>query len=112
MNPIRLGYSSWIIILIIILIITLVIQLTGQNTDTFINYPQQVDPMKTVNSNPDVAAANNNYAALLLFLQNNPSKSGNFIADIKQKFFTNNCTVKSDIDFNNIAKMSSGMPFS
>lgn len=84
--------------------------LTNQS-ESFVNYPQQVDPAAKPNSDPEATTANNNYASILLFLQKNPAKSVKFIADIKQKFFNDNCTVKDDIDFNNIAKLPFGMPF-
>jgi len=80
--------------------------------DSFINYPQQVNPSSTIKSNPEANTANNNYASILMFLQKNPAKSVKFISDIKQKFFNDSCTVKNNIDFNNIAQLPSGMPFS
>jgi hypothetical protein len=62
-------------------------------------------------SNPEKDSANNNYASILLYIQNNPSKSFKFIQDIKQKFFDSSCSIKSDIDFNKIAQMPNGMVF-
>jgi hypothetical protein len=46
-----------------------------------------------------------------MYIQKNPSESLKFIQDIKNKFFEDSCTVKSNIDFNNIAQMRDGMPF-
>jgi hypothetical protein len=86
-------------------------KLSSTQRDSFVNYPQQVNPTAKISSNNDSATANNNYASILLFLQNNPSKSANFIADIKKKFFSDSCTVKDNIDFTNIAQMPDGMPF-
>ncbi len=80
--------------------------------DFFINYPQQVNPMAAPKSSPNTDAANNNYAAILMFIKDNPSKSLKFIQDIKQKFFDDSCKVKSNIDFNNIAQLPSGVIFS
>ena len=112
MNLIKLGYSSWIIVLNLILLIVLLYILHLRQTDSFTNYPQQVDPMAKPVSKPDVDAANNNYASLLMFIQSNPSKSLNFIQDIRKKFFDDTCKVKSNIDFNNIAQLPLGVPFS
>lgn len=112
MNLIKLGFSSWIIIVNIILLIILLYKLRTNRRDFFINYPQQVNPMTTSKSNPNTDAANNNYAAILMFIKDNPSKSLKFIQDIKQKFFDNSCKVKSNIDFNNIAQLPSGVIFS
>ena len=83
------------------------------------NYPQQVDPLAKPqtegslwqSTNNGASEANNNYAALLMFIQKNPSNSINFIEDIKQKFFDDSCKVKPQINFNNIAQMPNGMPF-
>lgn len=111
MNLYKLGTSSWIIILNIILGITLFVLLMLKSREYFINYPQQVNPQAKPQSNPDAAAANNNYAALLMYIKKNPSNSIKFIQDIKQKFFDSTCNVKSSIDFNNIAQMPNGQPF-
>jgi hypothetical protein len=112
MNLSKLGISSWIIFLNIFLIITLYIVILTNKYESFANIPQQVNPTATISSNPEITTANNAYASILMFLQNNPSKSAKFIEDIKNKFFSNNCTVKSDINFTDIAKMPYGMPFS
>ncbi len=79
--------------------------------DLFTNYPQQLNPMAEPKSNPEKDSANNNYASILLYIKNNPSKSFKFIQDIKQKFFDSSCSIKSDIDFNKIAQMPNGMVF-
>ncbi len=111
MNLTKLGFSSWIIFLNITLLLVLLIQLYKQPRETYVNYPQQVNPSAPVKSDPDAVAANNNYASILMFLQKNPAKSVKFIKDIKNKFFTDGCTVKDNIDFNNIAQLPDGMPF-
>lgn len=117
MNLLKLGVSIWIIILNVLLLSILLIILntnTNKNTkiyDNFMNYPQQVNPSATVVSNPAVTSANNNYASILMFIQNNPSKSAKFITDIKSKFFDDTCKVKNIIDFKNLAEMPNGMPF-
>jgi hypothetical protein len=118
MNLSKLGYSSWIIIINVILILALIIRiflpLFTTQYDTYINYIHQVDPTVEIDStvSSEIATANNSYASLLMYIKNNPSKSAKFIADIKDKFFNDNCTVKSDIDFGNIAQFKGGMPFS
>jgi hypothetical protein len=112
MNLSKLGASSWILILNLILITILVIVLTTDVGERFVNYPQQVNPTATPQSNPDAAAANNNYASILMYVQKNPANSTKFITDIKNKFFSDSCTIKNSIDFNNIAQFPDGMPFS
>jgi hypothetical protein len=111
MNISRFETSYWIVIIILVLCSIFLFQTVYVLNEPYMNYPQQIDPMGNSDSNPDIASANNNYSELLLFLQNNPSKSGAFISDIKNKFFTDNCTIKSDIDFNNLAQMPNGLPF-
>jgi hypothetical protein len=111
MNLTKLGTSSWIVILNIVLISILLAIVMLNRRERFINYPQQVNPTVKPASNPDTNTANNNYASLLLFLQNNPSKSVKFIQDIKQKIFKDGCEVKNDIDFDNLAKLPNGMVF-
>ena len=86
-------------------------RLSSKQRDSFVNYPEQVNPDAKIVNDPDATTANNNYASILLFMQKYPAKSGNFIADIKNKFFTDSCTVKDNIDFPNIAQMPAGMPF-
>lgn len=110
MNRFDLGFSAWIIVLNIILLV-IFIYTTTNTYDYFVNYPQVVDPTSTPKSDQEANAANNNYASILMYIQSHPSKSINFISDIKQKFFNNSCTVKDDINFNTIAQMPSGMPF-
>jgi len=111
MNLDILNFNWWIILINILLLTTFLIQIWKRN-ETFINYPQQVNPDAPISQNNDIETANNNYAALLLFIKNNPSKSANFIADIRNKFFEDQCKVKNYIDFNNIATFSDGVPFS
>ena len=116
MNPAKLGFSAWLIILNSILLMTLIVIIlmnTDSVNETFINYPEQVNPSAKISSDSDASAtANNNYASILMFLQKNPAKSGKFIEDIKSKFFDTSCNIKSDIDFKSIATMPYGMPFS
>lgn len=71
-----------------------------------------MDSFENTVSDADLSEANNQYAALLLFLQQNPTKSVKFIEDIKQKFFNDSCTVKDNIDFSNLAQFKNGMIFS
>lgn len=114
MNLLKLGSASWIIVLNLILTCVLIVVLI-KNKERFINYPQMVNPMAIVPSETksnETASANNNYAALLMFIQQNPQKSAKFITDIKQKFFKSSCEVRDNIDFANMAKMPNGMPFS
>jgi hypothetical protein len=111
MNLIKLGTSSWIIFLNITLLLILLYVLSHNNLDSFINYPQQVNPSANPKTNSDVVTANNNYASILMYIQQNPSKSVKFIQDIKQKFFDDTCKVKTNIDFTDIAQMPNGMPF-
>lgn len=87
-------------------------QISLNRRESFVNYPQQINPRATPTSNPEATNANNSYASILMFLRNNPGNAGKFITDIKQKFFSDSCTVRDNIDFPNIAKMPNGMPFS
>lgn len=116
MNLLKLGNAMWIVVLNLILILTFIIVLfVNQSPERFINYPQMLNPIAVPASNSnsgEAAAANNNYAAILMFLQQNPQKSTKFIMDIKQKFFKSTCEVKDNINFTNLAQMPNGMPFS
>jgi hypothetical protein len=112
MNRFRLDKSSWIIILNIILGIILVLLLNTKSRDMFVNYAQPFNPMDKAKSNPEAETVNNNYASILMYIKQNPSSSLKFIEDVKQKFFDSSCTIKNNIDFNNLAQMPNGMPFS
>jgi hypothetical protein len=111
MNLAKLGISGLIIFLNLALLLILLYVIRQPTLELFTNYPQQVNPMAEPKSNPEKDSANNNYASILLYIQNNPSKSFKFIQDIKQKFFDSSCSIKSDIDFNKIAQMPNGMVF-
>ncbi len=111
MNLTKLGASSWIILLNSILLIILFIIIVSKPREYFINYPQQVNPSAAPKTTPEADTANNNYVSILMFIKQNPDKSAKFISDIKQRFFNEACEVKSDINFNNIAQMSNGLPF-
>ena len=111
MNLTKLGPSSWIIFLNITLLIIFLYVIIYKQHDSFINYPQQVNPTAKPVTNSGADSANNNYASILMYIQQNPSKSIKFIQDIKQKFFDDTCNVKTNIDFSGIAQMPNGMPF-
>lgn len=112
MNRFSLYKSSWIIILNMILGIILVLLLNTKSKDMFVNYAQPINPTEKTKSNPEAQTANNDYASILMYIKNNPYTSLKFIEDIKQKFFNSSCTIKNNIDFNNLAQMPNGMPFS
>ena len=107
--PKRATQIPFILISTLIIILGLLLLSTRES---FTNYPQQVDPTAPIKTYSDAITANNNYAALLLYIQNNPSDSIKFIQDIQQKFFDSNCNLKSNIDFSTIAQIPNGMPFS
>lgn len=111
MNLTKLGASSWIIIVNSILLIILFIIIISKPREYFINYPQQVNPTAPIQTNTDAETANNNYISILMFIKQNPDKSAKFISDLKQRFFQESCQVKSNINFNNIAQMTNGLPF-
>jgi hypothetical protein len=111
MNLTKLGISGLIIFLNLALLLILLYVIQQPTLDLFTNYPQQLNPMAEPKSNPEKDSANNNYASILLYIKNNPSKTFKFIQDIKQKFFDSSCSIKSDIDFNKIAQMPNGMVF-
>ena len=112
MNLASIGYAAWIIFLNVLLLLILFMKVSLKHRESFVNYPQQIDPTAKAVTNSNAVTANNNYASILLFLKNNPSNAGKFIADIKRKFFSDSCTVRDNIDFPNIAKLPDGMPFS
>lgn len=91
-----------------ILLIILVLLLLG-----FMHYRDNIiDSFENNVSDTDLSEANNHYASLLLFLQQNPTKSIKFIEDIKKKFFNETCSVRDNIDFSTIAQFDNGMIFS
>jgi len=98
-----------------LVLITMLIVLP-RTADGFVNYPQQVDPTTKPNSSgtgvsPDAAAANDHYAAILMFIRENPNQAAGFLTDVKRKFFNPSCTVRSDIDLVNLVNFSDGVPF-
>ena len=100
--------------LLVVLLVTLFVYCLNRSLsrrDAFLNYPQQVNPMAAITTKSEATTANDNYAALLLFLQNNPSQTARFLADIQQKFFDKSCIVRSDIDFQGIVNFTNGAPF-
>jgi hypothetical protein len=111
MNLTKLGPSVWIIFLNIVLLIILLYTLSYKRYDSFINYPQQVNPSAKPTTNSGRDTANNNYASILMYVQQNPAQSVKFIQDVKQKFFDDSCKVKTNIDFSDIAQLPDGMPF-
>lgn len=105
--------TSWVIALLIVLVLML---LAPRVVDGFVNYPQQVDPTAKPSSaetviSADAAAANDHYAAILMFIKENPTQAAGFITDVKRKFFNESCTVRSDMDLANLVNFSDGIPF-
>jgi len=103
----------WVFALLILLVLVV---LVPQMVDGFVNYPQQVDPTAKPNSSgtgesPDASAANDHYAAILMFIQQNPTQAAGFLTDIRRKFFNESCTVRSDMDLANLVNFSDGIPF-
>ena len=77
MNLLKLGSAAWIVILNLILAVTLIIVLFRSQGERFINYPQLPNPLAAVPSGTgsnEAATANNDYASLLMFIQQNPQK--------------------------------------
>lgn len=111
MNLTRPCKSYLMVLLNLTLLLGLLYVIWQPYLELFTNYPQQVNPSAEPKSNPEKDAANNNYAAILLYVKNNPSESFKFIQDIKQKFFDSSCSIKSNIDFNKIAQLPNGMIF-
>ena len=117
MNLLKSKSSFWIIIIILILFLILIWNLYVKVPyEYFTDLPDILDSISKMSPSitqlNDPSMANNNYSSLLLFIQQNPQKSSEFISDIKQKFFKSTCEVKDNIDFKNIAQMTNGMPFS
>lgn len=99
----------------LLLLVTMLVILP-RAVEGFVNYPQMVDPLAKPNSSgtgisPDAAAANDHYAAILMFIKENPSQAAGFITDVQRKFFNESCTVRSDIDLVNLVNFSDGVPF-
>jgi hypothetical protein len=103
--------DPWILGIIILALLAIALRQHRLYREPFLNYPEQVDPTATPNPDPAVSTANDNYAALLLFIKNNPSQSAGFLTDIQRKFFDRSCTLRSDIDFNDILNFPDGAPF-
>lgn len=100
---------------VLLLLITMLV-LLPRAAEGFVNYPQMVDPLAKPNSSetgisPAAAAANDHYAAILMFIKENPSQAAGFITDVKNKFFNKSCTVRSDMDLENLVNFSDGVPF-
>lgn len=117
MNLLKLKSSLWIIIINLILILILIWNLyVNLSYKYFTDLPDILNSISKMSPSitqlNDSSMVNNNYASILLFIQQNPQKSSQFISDIKQKFFKSSCEVKDNIDFKNIAQMTNGMPFS
>lgn len=82
-----------------------------RNINTIIRY---TDTFKDVSDSPtteEIESANTNYAGLLLFLKKYPTRAIPFIKDVKDKLYGDSCTVRPDIDFENLAKFPNGMVF-
>lgn len=113
MNLVKLVARPWVVVLLAVFLLLL---LTPRYVDGFVNYPQQVDPTVKPNSgeseiSADAAAANDHYAAILMFIRQNPTQAAGFITDVKRKFFNESCTVRSDMDLENLVNFSDGIPF-
>lgn len=110
MNLLQLNWSSWIIVLNILLLSALIYNTIKHKRiyDFFGNYANQVDITKVTQSDPDTNTANENYAQLMYYIQQHPDKSLRFIQDIQNKFFTTSCTVKPNINFNNLMANGTG----
>ena len=110
MNLSKRDWSVCILVLLFVLLTVLSLPLLGLARETFANPPVTSLP-PVVPDDPKVVAANTNYASLLQFIKENPSKSAKFIMDIRQKFFNNECQVKEYINFDDITTFSDGAPF-
>jgi len=95
----------------ITLLLALVLFFLTLPRDSFMNYAQSVDPKVASSTNPDATAANQNYASLLLYLQQHPEQSSKVIVDLKKKFFTDECKVRNNIDFSKLVQVEGGAPF-
>jgi hypothetical protein len=95
----------------ITLLVALVLFFLTLPRDSFMNYAQSVDPNAPSTTNPDATAANQNYASLLLYLQQHPEQSVKVIVDLKKKFFTDECKVRDKIDFSKLVQVEGGAPF-
>lgn len=115
MNLYRLLFCRpWAFALLVL--ITLLVVLP-RATEGFVNYPQQVDPTaksstsRDAGVSADAAAANDHYAAILMFIKEDPMRAKGFFTDVQKKFFNESCTVRSDMDLVNLVNFSDGVPF-
>jgi hypothetical protein len=111
MNITKLNLNILGIFLIIFICITFLYILLIKYQESFINYPEQINPLSKYDSDVKSNVANNNYTSLLMYIKSNPYDSFKFIKDIQTKFFDNNCNIKTDIDFKNIEILQHGLPF-
>jgi hypothetical protein len=111
MNLLKKLSDPWILGIILLVLLVIALRRYQLYREPFLNYPEQVDPTATPKPDPEVSTANDNYAALLLFIKNNPSQAAGFLTDIQRKFFDSSCTLRSDIAFNDILNFPDGAPF-
>ena len=78
---------------------------------TFVIVPHKVESFDDKPSKEDLETANNNYIALLLFIQKYPMQSIKLMDDVKHKFFNDGCTVKNAIDFKKVGQLPNGLVF-
>ena len=115
MNIAKLVVRPWVITFatLLAMLLLLLLPLTPRYVDGFVNYPQQVDPTanRKSNANTGAAEANDHYAAILMFIRENPTQAAGFLTDVKRKFFNEACTIRSDMDLVNLVNFSDGVPF-
>lgn len=87
---------------LVILVICIVYQ-CGIQKESFTNIPIMTIPQTPKGSSAQLDVLNANWRSILEYLSQNPDKSFTFIADIKDKFFDDSCSIKQPrIDFTNL----------
>lgn len=95
--------SRKFIIGIVILIVIYSIVRFIRGREAFTNVPIMTIPTTPKGSSGQLDVLNTNWRSILDYVSQNPDKSFLFIADIKDKFFEETCSIKQPrIDFANL----------
>ena len=106
MNRSAIRCRPWLILCALIFVAAVTCYTIKRGQETFSNMPQlptlNVDMLKqlpiSASSQSDMDTANQQYAALLLFLQQHPEQLTGLITDLQEKLFTGTLQTKDPID--------------
>lgn len=72
--------------------------------ESFVTIPSMTIPLAPKGKSSQLDTLNGNWRAILDYVSANPEKAQVFIADVKEKFFGDDCQLKQPrIDFQNLA---------